>query len=60
MENLPLPIHYGILASLCMFILLPLMPHEIMSIPIIIGGGLMGGLFLVGENYVPRKILTKK
>jgi hypothetical protein len=56
MPKLPLPllIHFAILASLCMFILLPVMPHHPLAIPIVIGGGLAGGLLLSGGHYVPE------
>jgi hypothetical protein len=45
---LPFPMHFAILSSLCMFILLPVMPHHPLAIPIVIGGGLAGGLLLTG------------
>jgi hypothetical protein len=43
-----MPIHFAILSALVMFILLPAMPLHPMSIPIVIGGGLAGGLLLIG------------
>ena len=51
LDKLPAPVHFAILASLCMFLLLPVMPHEPLAIPIIIGGGLAGGLLLTGKYY---------
>lgn len=47
-NNLPVPMVYAAFAGLCMFILLPVMPLHPMSIPIVIGGGLAGGLLLIG------------
>jgi hypothetical protein len=44
--SLPFPLHFAILASLCMFVLLPVMPYHPMALPIVIGGGLAGGLLL--------------
>jgi hypothetical protein len=38
--ELPRPIHFSIIASLCMFGLLPLLPHQVISLPIAVGGGL--------------------
>jgi hypothetical protein len=50
----PAPVHFAILSSLCMFLLLPVVPHHPMSIPIVIGGGLAGGLFISGIRYIPE------
>ena len=46
LDGLPAPIHFAMLASLCMFLLLPIMPHNPLAIPVTIGGGLAGGLYL--------------
>jgi hypothetical protein len=32
-----------------MFILIPVMPHDPLAIPIVIGGGFAGGLLLIGR-----------
>jgi len=47
----PAPVHFAYMASLCMFILMPVMPLHPMAIPIVIGGGLCGGLLLMGGVY---------
>jgi len=47
----PIPVHYGLLSSLCMFLLIPIMPHVPLAIPTVIGGGLAGGLLLMGGCY---------
>ena len=52
---LPFPVHYAILSTLCMFMLLPVMPHNPLAIPIVIGGGLSGGLLLSECRYLPEK-----
>jgi hypothetical protein len=51
LARLPVPIHFGLLSALCMFILTPIMPHHPLAIPTVIGGGLAGGLLLVGGDY---------
>lgn len=45
---LPRPVHFALVASLCMFALLPIMPHNIMAIPIVFGGGISFALILQG------------
>jgi hypothetical protein len=55
--DLVAPLHFAMLASLCMFVMLPVMPHHIMAIPTVIGGGLAGGLLLMGgRQYGKSKI----
>ena len=51
---LPAPVHFSLVASLCMFALLPLMPHHPMSFPITIGGGISFALILQGGINVKR------
>jgi hypothetical protein len=48
---LPRPIHYSVIASLMMFLILSAMPHHPMMIPVTIGGGLAAGLILAGVKY---------
>jgi hypothetical protein len=55
LPNLPAPIHFGVLASLCTFLLLPIMPHHIMAIPIAFGGGLAGALLMIGGTNAKSK-----
>jgi hypothetical protein len=57
--NLPTPVHFALMAVLCMFILLPIMPLLPLAIPIVIGGGLAGGLLLIGGSYGRPRILSK-
>jgi hypothetical protein len=52
---LPPPIHFGVVANLFMFLLLPIMPHHIMAIPIAFGGGLAGALLIVGGSHAKPK-----
>jgi hypothetical protein len=52
LRGLPGPIHYSIVSTLCMFLLLPLMPHHPITIPTVIGGGLAGGLLFMVKKYV--------
>ncbi len=47
---LPAPLHFSVVAALCMFALLPLMPHNPLSIPIVIGGGISFAFLLQGGN----------
>ena len=47
LDRLPAPVHFAMLASLFMFLLLPVMPHNPLAIPVTIGGGLAGGLYLI-------------
>jgi hypothetical protein len=42
------PVHFGIVTGMCMVILMLVVPDHPMSIPIVIGGGLSGGLLLMG------------
>lgn len=51
MPTLPIPIHFGVLCSLCTFIMMAFVPMHPLAIPIVIGGGLAGGLLLVGGKY---------
>lgn len=55
LPTLPAPIHFGVLASLCIFMLLPIMPHHFMAIPIAFGGGLAGALLLMGAGNAKSK-----
>jgi hypothetical protein len=48
---LPKPIHFGLIATLFTFVLLPIMPHNFIAIPIAFGGGLVGALLLCGRRY---------
>lgn len=48
---LPAPVHFSIVASLCMFALLPLMPHHPLAIPISIGGGISFALIIQGGKH---------
>jgi hypothetical protein len=43
---LPAPVHFSLVASLTMFVLLPLMPLHPLAIPIVIGGGISFALLL--------------
>ena len=45
---LPRPVHFALVACLCMFALLPLAPHHPLAFPIVIGGGLSFALLLQG------------
>jgi hypothetical protein len=38
--GLPAPVHFSIIAALCMFALMPLVPLKPISIPLLIGGGI--------------------
>lgn len=48
---LPRPVHFSLVASLCMFALLPLMPLRTMVIPIVIGGGVSFALLLQSIKF---------
>lgn len=52
---LPLPIHFGVLASLCTFLLLTFMPHHLLALPIAFGGGLSLALLLMGDRNAKSK-----
>jgi len=52
---LPRPVHFGLVASLCMFALLPAMPHHPLSIPTVIGAGVAFALLIQGGNYGQRR-----
>jgi len=54
--ELPAPLHFSVLASLCMFVLLPVMPHHVMAIPIVIGGGVSGALLLMGRQHENKTV----
>jgi hypothetical protein len=45
-----MPVHFSILAALCMFILMPVMPLKPMAIPVIIGDGISGALLMTGRS----------
>jgi len=47
---LPAPVHFSLVASLCMFALLPIMPHHPLAIPTVIGAGISFALLLQGGN----------
>jgi hypothetical protein len=49
---LPAPVHFSLVATLCMFALLPLVPLEPLSIPTAIGGGISFALL----THPKRKI----
>jgi hypothetical protein len=56
--GVPRPVHFGLVAGLLMFVLLPIMPPHPMSIPIVIGGGLAGALLIMGGIYAADKQAT--
>jgi hypothetical protein len=43
---LPRPVQFSLVASLCIFALLPIMPHRIIAIPAVIGGSISLALIL--------------
>jgi hypothetical protein len=47
---LPRPVHFALVACLCMFILLPVMPAHPLAIPTTIGAGISFALLLQGGN----------
>jgi hypothetical protein len=42
----PRPVHFGVVACLCTFALLPVMPHHPLSMVIAFGGGLSAAILL--------------
>jgi hypothetical protein len=52
---LPHPVHFALVASLCMFALLPLMPHRPLAIPISIGGGLSFAFMITSWRKLCQK-----
>lgn len=54
--TLPKPVHFAVIASLSMFMFLPLFPHHLVSLPAVIGSGLCFALLIINGEKHAKKI----